>query len=150
MVTSSALRAFPSSDLSRHAPRVFAAAEEGPIDVTRRDGEDLVMMSKREADAREQLLQFAAQLIAVATDDRGSLSDRMANAFPWMLALGEADRAQCSHELVDAARASFATGQAGLVAAELTSWRETATALAAGLGTGPVDWIEGGVVVSRP
>ncbi|WP_382304020.1 prevent-host-death protein [Herbiconiux sp. UC225_62] len=144
------MRAFPSSDLSRNAPRVFAAAEEAPVSVTRRDGEDLVLMSQRDADAREQLLQFAAQLIAVAIDERGTLSQRMANAFPWMLALHEADRVRCAHDLVDAARASFATGQVHLIAAELTSWRETASALAAGLRDSPVDWLSDEVRVDRP
>ncbi|MFB2585861.1 prevent-host-death protein [Herbiconiux liukaitaii] len=141
---------FPSSDLSRNAPRVFAAAEEGPVGVTRRDGENLVLMSQRDADAREQLLQFAAQLIAVAIDERGSLAERMANAYPWMLALGQDDRERCARDLVDAARASFATGQAHLIATELTSWRETASALAAGMRNSPVDWLDDEISVARP
>jgi hypothetical protein len=144
------MREFPSSDLSRNAPRVFAAAEESPISVTRRDGQDLVLMSQRDADSREQLLQFAAQLIAVAIDDRGSLADRMANAYPWMLALSQIDRERCARDLVDAARASFAIGQAHLIAAELTSWRETASALAAGIRNAPVDWLDDELLVERP
>jgi dsDNA-binding SOS-regulon protein len=144
------MRTFPSSDLSRNAPRVFAAAEEAPVSVTRRDGEDLILMSQRDADAREQLLQFAAQLIAVAIDERGSLDERMANAYPWMLALSSDDRARCARDLVDAARASFATGQSHLIAAELTSWRETASALAAGLLDSPVDWLGDEIRVDRP
>lgn len=143
-------RTFQSSDLSRHSTRVFAAAENHPVDVTRRDGEDLVLMTKREAGAREQLLEIAAQLIAVATDDRGTLADRMANSFPWMLALEATDRALCSRELLEAARASFATGQAHLAISELTSWRETATAIAAGIGAAPVEWLDDDVVVERP
>lgn len=143
-------RTFQSSDLSRHAPKVFAAAEDHPVEVTRRDGEDLVLMSKREADARDQLLQFAAQLIAVATDERGSLAERMSHSFPWMLALGAEDQVQCAKDLVDAARASFATGQPHLAVAELTAWNETATAIAAGLGRAPVEWLEDGESVERP
>ncbi len=142
--------AFPSSDLSRNAPRVFAAAEEAPVGVTRRDGENLVLMSQRDADAREQLLQFAAQLIAVAIDERGSLAERMTNAYPWMLALGKEDRERCAGDLIDAARASFATNQAHLIAAELTSWRETASALAAGMRNSPVDWLDDDIPVARP
>lgn len=107
-------------------------------------------MSKAEAAARQQLLEFAAQLIVVATDDRGSLSDRMAKSLPWMLALPADARAQCATELLDAARASFSTGQPHLAVAELTAWRETATALAAGLGNATVDWITSGIVVERP
>ncbi len=150
MDTTTPSRTFPSSELSRHSARVFAAAEDHPVDVTRRDGEDLVLMSKREADAREQLLHLAAQLIAVTTDDRGTLSDRMANAFPWMLALNDDDRALCAHDLVDAARASFATEQAHLAAAEMTSWRETAAAIAAGLGGVPDPWLDENIRVERP
>ena len=74
----------------------------------------------------------------------------MANAYPWMLALSQDDRRQCAQDLVDAARASFATGQAHLVAAELTSWRETASALAAGLRSTPVDWLDDQTLVERP
>ncbi len=112
---------------------MFAAAEDHPVDVTRRDGEDLVLMSRREADSRSKLLQLAGTLIAVATDDEGSLVERMANHLPWMLALKPKDQEQCARELLSAARASFATGQAHLAIAELTAWYETATALAAGL-----------------
>ncbi|MDY0913150.1 prevent-host-death protein [Rathayibacter festucae] len=141
---------FQSSELSRNARAVFAAAEEQPVDVTRRDGDDLVLMSKREADSREQLLQLAAQLIAVSTDDRGTLGDRMAQVFPWMLALSGSDREQCAKDLLSTARASFATGHAHLAAAELVSWRESATAIADGLAIMPVDWLETGIVVERP
>ncbi len=131
-----------SSDLSKHSAEVFAEAEEHPVTVTRRDGEALVLMSQREADGRAQLLELAAQLITVTLDDEGSLEDRMAALFPWMLALSEEGRKSCARALVDAARASFSTGQPHLAIAELTSWRETATALAAGLGAAPVEWLD--------
>ncbi len=144
------VRRFRSSELSRNAPAVFAAAEEHPVAVTRRDGEDLLLMSQCEADAREQLMQFAAQLIAVVTDDRGSLADRMADRFPWMLALSPADRVTCARDLLDSARASFATGEAQLAAAEMIAWQETATAIAAGLHASPVDWLVDGPEVERP
>lgn len=141
---------FQSSDLSRHSSEVFAAAEDQPVDVTRRDGEDFVLMSKREADAREHLLNFAANVIAAATDDRGSLADRMADHFPWMLALSPADQETCAADLVRAARASFATKQPHLAIAEVTAWRETATALAAGLGFSALEWLAVDEPVTRP
>jgi PHD/YefM family antitoxin component YafN of YafNO toxin-antitoxin module len=143
-------RTFQSSDLSRRPLSVFAAAEDHPVEVTRRDGEDLVLMSKSEAEARKELLNFAGQLIAAATKDRGSLAERMADSFPWMLALSPADRELCAKELLEASRASFATGQAHLAVAELTAWQETAIAIAAGLGRTPVEWLENDELVERP
>lgn len=132
-----------SSDLSKHSAEVFAEAEDHPVTVTRRDGEALVLMSQREADARGQLLELAAQLISVTLDEgQGSLEVRMTRLFPWMLALSEEGRKSCARALVDAARASFSTGQPHLAIAELTSWRETASALTAGLGAEPVEWLD--------
>ncbi|MCE5292048.1 MAG: prevent-host-death protein [Nocardiaceae bacterium] len=141
-----------SSDLSKHSAEVFAEAEDHPVTVTRRDGESLVLMSKREAEARARLLNFAAQLITVTLDESGPLAERMSKAFPWMLALSPTDRESCAQDLVDAARASFSTDQAHLAIAELTSWKETAVAVAAGLGSADVEWLDddAGEAVERP
>lgn len=139
-----------SSDLSKHSAEVFAEAEKYPVTVTRRDGENLVLMSQREAEGRARLLDFAAQLITVTLDEHGTLAERMCRSFPWILALAPADRESCAQELVDAARASFSTNQPYLVIAELTSWKETATALAAGLGSADLVWLDETETVERP
>ncbi|WP_029145229.1 hypothetical protein [Microbacterium luticocti] len=143
-------RSFQSSELSRQPAPVFAAAENAPVEVTRRDGEALVLMTRAEADARDSLLQFAAQLIAASLDDEGSLADRLADRFDWMLALSPTDREKCAADLVRAARGSFATGQAHLAAAELASWRSTAAAVAAGLGGEELTWFDIPPQVERP
>ena len=109
-------------------------------------------MSQREAEGRARLLEFAVQLIGVAVDDDGPLAERMSRVFPWMLALSLKDRATCAQDLVNAARASFSTDQPHLALAELTSWRETATAIAAGLGQDDLNWLDAddNSVVERP
>lgn len=133
---------FQSSDLSRSSAEVFAAAAEHPVEVTRRDGESLILMSQSTDRARNSLLELAAQLIAVSTSLEGTLVERMSAHFPWMLALSVDDRELCATEILAAARASFATKQPYLALAELTAWKETAIALAAGLGNAPVDWLD--------
>ena len=65
---------FPSSDLSRKSARVFSVAEQKPVRVTRRDGQDLVLMTEREDSLRDELLHLAAELIAVG--HRGVLNTR--------------------------------------------------------------------------
>jgi hypothetical protein len=124
--------------------------EISPVLVTRRDGESLILMSENEADAQSELFEFAAQLIAVTTDDDGPLEERMANRFPWMLALKKESRKQCADDLVTAARAALATGQAHLAIAELTSWRETAVAIAAGWNNIEPEWLDEPIRVERP
>src|SRR5699024_4940179 len=128
-----------SSDLSKHSAEVFAEAEDHPVTVTRRDGEALVLMSQREADGRARLLNFAAQLITVTLDDDGTLAERMSRSFPWMMALSPADRATCAQARGAAARASCTHDEPHLAIAELTSWKETGTALAAGVANAELD-----------
>lgn len=141
---------FQSSELSRSSAEVFAAAADHPVEVTRRDGESLVLMSGSADRARTNLLELAAQLVAVSTSTDGTLVTRMIDRFPWMLALSPADQQACANDILSAARASFATNQPHLAIAELTAWRETATAIAAGLGQEPVEWLDDSVVVQRP
>jgi len=140
---------FLSSDLSRNSKAVFAAAEAGEVRITRRDGESLVLMTQAEAQSRDYLLQIAGDLVIAATAG-GSFTDHLADRCPWMLALSPADREQCAADVLSAARASFSTRQAHLAVAELTSWRETATAIAAGLGAEPVEWMTPSIAIKRP
>ena len=100
--------------------------------------------------ARASLLELAAQLIAVTTSTDRTLAGRMSDRFPWMLALNPSDQDTCATKIVDAARASFATNQPHLAIAELNAWRETATAIAAGLGREPVEWLDDAESVERP
>lgn len=141
---------FQSSELSRASAEAFAAAADHPIQITRRDGESLILMSESADRERAALLELAAQLIAVTTSSEGTLAIRMSDRFPWMLALSEADREACSTEIVAAARASFATNQPHLAVAELNAWRETATAIAAGLGGETIEWLDSAEAVERP
>jgi hypothetical protein len=83
-------------------------------------------------------------------DDSDALAQRMSKAFPWMLALSSADRDTCMQAPIDAAPASFSTDQPHLAIAEPTSRKETATAVAAGLGSADLEWLEGGSAVERP
>lgn len=146
----SSRKTFQSSELSRSSAGVFAAAADHPVQITRRDGESLVLMSSRADRDRTALLELAAQLVAVSTSTEGTLASRMSDRFPWMLALSAADQESCAKDVLAAARASFATNQPHLAIAELTSWRETASAVAAGLGNASVEWLGEPVHVRRP
>lgn len=141
---------FESSELSRSSAEVFAAAADHPVEVTRRDGEPFVLMSKRDSVLQESLLDLAAQIIGASVRAEGSFADRMSDQFPWMLALSPEDRVECADQLVAAARASFSTKQPHLAIAEIMSWRETATALAAGFATSEVEWLDDDELAERP
>lgn len=150
-MTIDARNIYRASDLSRSSADVFAAAADHPVTVTRRDGESLVLMSDSEDRARNELLKLAAQLIGVApTVEGGNLVQFMSDHFPWMLALTSEDQEECAREVLSSARASFSAGQSHLALSTLTAWRETAEAVAAGLGGSPVEWIDDDLPVERP
>lgn len=143
-------KTFNSSELSRNPKSVFDAVEAQPVLVTRRDGKNLVLMTEHEADNRRDMFAIGAQIIAATTLDRGTLAERMATVFPWMLALNDSDRELCARELVEVSRAAFATNQPKALLIEVTSWFETATALAAGLHKAEVGWLDEPVAVEAP
>lgn len=52
---------FQASELSRSSVEVFAAAADHPVQITRRDGESLVLMSSCADRDRTALLELAAR-----------------------------------------------------------------------------------------
>lgn len=65
------------------------------------------------------------------------------DAHAWMNALSPADREACLRDL------SAAAGTERM-ADELRAWRETATAVAAGLGRSELEWLDEDQAVERP
>lgn len=143
-------RVVRSSELSKHSARVFEQAEAGPIDVTRRDGETLVLLTKHDDEQRQDVLRLAAQLIAVSLDESGTLVDRLSIPFPWIKLLSARDQQQCAMEIVATARGAFDVNQPGRILTEIAAWRNTAEAVAAGLGNERLDWLEKPVIAARP
>lgn len=99
-------------------------------------------MSESEANSRRELLELAEQMIAVTTDEHGTLIERMADRFHWMLAFEEGVRDRCAKELVEAARASLAANQSDRVVTTLVAWKDSAESIAAGRESTQVDWLE--------
>ncbi len=143
-------RVVQSSELSRNSAAVFAAAEEAPIEVTRRDGETLVLTTKRETAAHERILEVAAQLIAVSLDENGTLEDRLARPFPWIKLLSVQDQRTCAQDIIDTARGAFVVNQPSRILTEIKAWQNTAEAVAAGWGQEEPDWLGEPVAVKKP
>jgi prevent-host-death family protein len=139
-----------SSELSRNPLKVFSAAEKAPVTVTRRDGEDLVLMSKRERKNLAEFHTYISQVLAAVDDQNGSLVDRMSKPFPWVLALRPEGQIDCVRELLRTAKAAMALGTPDLALHELYSWRTTAENLALGVKVEDVEWLDKPIPVPRP
>jgi len=124
---------FQSSELSRNSAKVFAVAENAAVLITRRDGEDLVLMPERDSHGRRDFYEFASLIMSALFDDRGTLVERMIDRFPWISTFKPDGREECVNALVDAARTAFATNSPRVAMMTLIPWRETAFAIAEGL-----------------
>lgn len=144
-------RIVQSSDLSRHAKDVFAAAEQEPLEVTRRDGAPLVLTTKARSDDDDAVLDIAAELIAAVTvNEHLPLHERLAIPYPWIAMLSRDDQRQFAREIVEVARGSFALRQPRKLLLEMQAWRDSAEAIAAGWASAEPELLEEPVVVEKP
>lgn len=142
-----------SSDLSRHSAQVFSAADVGAVEITRRDGESLLLLRKSEMDMQQRALHLAADLIAASLDPADTpFVDRLADRLPWMAFLAPDERAQAAADIVAVARACFASGGGfARLLQEVRDWQRTALAKAAGFtAQDALDWLDEPAPAANP
>ena len=145
-------RSVKSSELSRNSAAVFAAAEEGPVDITRRDGEGFVLTKASYADGERRALRVATDVVSASLAESGQpLGERLRQQFPWVEFLAADDRARFAEEIVDLTRACAAVGQFSRLLVVFDAWRSTAEAIAAGYTPdADLDWLPEPVLVQDP
>ncbi len=109
------------SEFLLHSGRVLPEVEEGEILLHRRDGEDLILITRRQ---NEALHATARIFFALSTGDERAVD----SVLPWLVFLSESDRAACIRELREVGAASLHTGRLARLAETLYAWEATALA----------------------
>ena len=109
------------SDFLQHSGRVLPDIEEGEILLHRRDGEDLVLTTRRQSEA---LRTTAAAFFALSTGHHSAIEV----VLPWITFLTASDRDACIRELRDVGAASLETGRLSRLAETLYAWEASALA----------------------
>lgn len=131
MVTIS--RTVQSSELSRNSREVFEAADQGPVLITRRDGDALVLTKASQADDDRKGLELASALVAVSLAPNDvPFTERLRTPFPWLALLSLSEQEAFAKEIVDVARGCAAVSRYDQLLATLHAWMATAEAVAAG------------------
>jgi len=140
------------SDLSRDSKKVAAAAERGPVMITRRDGEPLVLQRQSVYEQNRAGLALASQVIAAAVGEGPEgFAERLGRFFPWMSFLPSDGREQCAGELARVARACASVSVFEPLEVEVSAWQSTAEAYASGHGPDTeYDWLDDPTAVERP
>lgn len=145
-------RTVHSSELSRNSAAVFAAAEQGPVNITRRDGDGFVLAKSEDVEQERRALRVAADLVAASLSQTGQpLAERLLLQFPWVEFLASQDREKFAMEIVNVTRACAAVGHFGRLLVAFEAWRSTAEAIAAGYTQDDeLDWLDEPVTVDDP
>lgn len=152
MSTAAISRTATSSDLSRNPGQVFRAADEGPVTITRRDGEPLTLLPSRTVEREHEALRLASQLVAASLAPGGqSFTERLRDPFPWLGFLPPAQREAFASEIVEVARACASISSFDRLFIVLAEWRATAEAMAAGYThDDELDWLDEPAAVEDP
>jgi hypothetical protein len=145
-------RSVQSSELSRNSAAVFAAAEKGPVNITRRDGADFVLTTASAVAEEHRALRVASDLVAASlAPSEQSLEERLRRQFPWIEFLPANDRTTFATEIVDVTRACAAVGQFSRLLITFEAWHSTAEAIAAGYTPDDqLDWLDEPAPVADP
>lgn len=141
-----------SSELSRDPALVFPSADEGPLVISRRDGEPLTLLRSRTIEREHEAFEVVANL-AAASLAPGSLSlpERLLTPFPWLGFLPVKQREQFSAEIVETARACVSITNFGRLSVTVAEWEATAEAVAAGFTPdAELNWLDNAEPVPHP
>lgn len=116
-----AIKDITLSEFLQHSGRVLPDLEEGEVVLRRRDGDDLIVMTRRQ---NEALSNTARAFFALSTGEPHAVE----TVLPWITFLTPADRDECIRDLRDVGATSIQTGQLGRLAETLYAWRATALA----------------------
>jgi len=128
------LKRYSSSALSRNSKAVFDDAQETPVVIERRDGEDLILAPASEVEKEREFFALAAHLVAIAvSDDNSTFIQRLEAPFPWITLLTGTERHLFAQEIVEQARAAFSIRAPHPLLRTIAQWQATAEGHAAGV-----------------
>ena len=115
------------TEFLQHSGRILPELEQGQVVLRRRQGDDIVVLSRAHWDA------LSASVLALAgscdwTEEPTAGGRPAASAPPWMALLRQEDREACLRELAVAAIATWESGQFRRLADLIAQWRATALA----------------------
>jgi len=118
------------SDLSRDSKAVANAAENGPVTIKRRDGDDLLLLRKSEIDQERAGVDLISLVVAaaVSNDISDEFVGQLVRAFPWANALPSQDQREFATEVLATAQAAAALSSFGKLATVVAAWKSTAWA----------------------
>jgi hypothetical protein len=128
------------TDLLRKPKEVLAHIDEGQVRITRRDGDDLVILRGHDLDVLESGVALSSRLIRAIGRNKGDVEAALSDLFAWT---GEFNAGELSAYAAEIERLLYAASELGTFERLLRAqreWQETAMAYA--MGMQPVEPVE--------
>ncbi len=106
------------TEFLQHSGRVLAQMERGGVVLRRRDGEDLVVITRGQSEALNETVRALAGVVLAS-------EDRLTAILPELSFLSAADQIACLRELSEVASAAVATGELHHLEETLAQWKAT-------------------------
>lgn len=145
-------RTVQSSELSRNSREVFEAADQGPVLITRRDGDALVLTKASQVEYDRKGVELASALVAASlAPDDVPFVERLRRPFPWLALLTPGEQDAFAKEVVEVARGCASVSRYGQLLMTLHAWVATAEAVAAGYTPDDeLQWLDASEAVADP
>ena len=139
------------TDVLRKPKEVLARIDEGQVRITRRVGDDLVILRAHDLDALVDGVALTSRLIRAIGRNRGDAGAAISDLFAWTRELSPAGLAAYAAEMGKLAFAAVELGSFEHLLRAQKEWEETARAYATGMRpVGRIETQAAPVLVDRP
>ncbi|ROP56877.1 MULTISPECIES: hypothetical protein [unclassified Rathayibacter] len=139
------------TELLRTPEDVLAHIDEGQVRITRRDGDDLVILRGRDLAALKDGIALLSRLLRAIGRRRGDVAAGLTDLFAWT---SEFDQGELTAYAAEIEKLVYGAGELGtfdLLLRAQREWEETARAYASGMtSVTPIELPEVPVRASRP
>jgi hypothetical protein len=128
------------TDLLRKPKEVLAHIDEGQVRITRRDGDDLVILRCHDLDVLERGVALASRLIRAIGRNKGDVAAALSDLFAWAGEFTPGELRAYAAEIEQLLYAACELGTFERLLRAQQEWKETAVAYA--MGMKPVEPVE--------
>lgn len=128
------------TDLLRKPKDILAHIDEGQVRITRRDGDDLVILRGHDLDVLASGVALSSQLLRAIGRNKGDVVAALKDLFAWTSEFTDSELAEYAEEIERLVYSASELGSFESLLRAQQEWQETAAAYA--MGMGPVGAIE--------
>lgn len=145
------MRTATFTELLRKPKDVLAHVDEGVVRITRRDGEDLVILRDHDLETLEHGVKLSSELLRAIGRHKGDVTAALQELYAWTSEFSDDELGSYAKEIERLVYSASELGTFERLLRAQQEWRETAAAYAMGMRPAvPIELMDEPVRVERP